>query len=124
MTVRHIFGCSVYDAVHDRYDLWLSFRLALIAVVPPIVAYCLARWSRSRVRRPLYVDLLAGLVLLAGVPLYIWGTVTGSTNPDTAAHLHFIFAPILYSVLVALTLGIVAATLWILHGSRSQNFHQ
>lgn len=113
-----IFGCTVYDAIDEGYDLWLSFRLAFIATIPPIVAYGLARWSRSRVRQPLYVDFLAGLVLLAGVPLYIGYAMNGRTNPDTAAHLHFALAPILYLLLVTVTIGIVAVTLWILHGLR------
>ena len=60
------------------------------------------------------------LLLLLGVPLYLWYALNGKTNPDTAAHLHFFVTPLMYSLLVILTLGGTATVLWILRGSNDR----
>ena len=90
---------SVVNAADENYGAGGILILSFFAVAAPTLAVVIASYAKNQVKKPLLLQIGAYVVLVLGVIAYGYYAANGKTDPDTAAHMHVVLFPIIYTAL-------------------------
>jgi predicted neutral ceramidase superfamily lipid hydrolase len=90
---------SAVNAADENYGVGGIIILIFFSVVAPTLALVIASFAKNQVKKPLLLQIGAYVVLVLGVVTYGYYVVDGKTDPNTAAHMHVYFFPIIYTAL-------------------------
>jgi hypothetical protein len=103
-----IFILSIVNAVDESENPAYIFLVSLLAILSPLLSACIVFLVKGKTHRPKVLEICTYIVGAVGLVCYAGYAANGTTNPDTAAHMHLILFPVAYGVFsfFVMTIGI------------------